>query len=289
MIKRALLLLILLTPTLLAAQIQQHAPAPPTALDAALTSPNPQEAQDFLNLHSQLRIMGLLTALGLIPFVVIMMTSFTRIMIVMSFLRQALGTQQVPSNQLTVGLSLILTGFVMQPVIVDIQENAISPYMNNEFKNHPDVRMGVKGEDSLLMEKAWGPLRGFLLQHTREKDLMLFLEMGKIELPKYDQVDLAAANPDGTGSAYNLDAIPWFCLVPGFVLSELRIAFMMGFLLFLPFLVIDMVIASVLMSMGMMMLPPVMISMPFKLLLFILVDGWRLVISQIVNGYYPAG
>lgn len=289
--KRVLLFVpLLLLPFMAFAQISPVAPTPPTPLDVALNSPNPFESQEFLNLHSQLRILGLLTLIGLLPFAIIMMTAFTRITIVMHFLRQALATQSVPSNQLVMGLSLILTGFIMHPVISDIQENAITPYMNNEFQNYPEVRMGVKGEDALLLERTWGPMRAFMLQHTRESDLMLFLEIGQVQLPKLDEIDMAMrGDHQGTGSAYDLTAIPWYCLVPGFVLSELRVAFMMGFLLFLPFLVIDMIIASILMSMGMMMLPPVMISMPFKLLLFILVDGWRLVIQQLVNGFFPTG
>ncbi len=216
-----------------------------------------------------------------------MMTSFTRITIVFHFLRQALATQQVPSNQIIIGLSLILTGFVMHPVIKDIEENAIGPYLNNEFAEYPEVRMGIKGEDALLLEKCWEPLRAFMLRHTREKDMMLFLDMGNIELPEsLPQLDTLPYQ-SGTGPAYDISAIPWYCLVPSFVLSELRIAFMMGFLIFIPFLVIDMVIASILMSMGMMMLPPAMISMPFKLLLFIVIDGWRLIVQQIMMGFHP--
>ncbi|MBB63968.1 MAG: flagellar biosynthetic protein FliP [Waddliaceae bacterium] len=259
-------------------------------MDSALNSPNPFEQAEFMNLHSQLRIAGFLTVLTLLPFVLVMMTSFTRLTIVLHFLRQALATQQVPSNQIIVGLSFILTGFVMHPVITDINENALTPYFNNTFKESPEVRMGLKSEDSMLMERAWQPLRLFMLHHTREKDMQLFLDLGKVELPVVAWEDVTDAPEErGTGSAYDLSAIPWYCLTPAFVLSELRTAFMMGFLLFLPFLVIDMIIASILMSMGMMMLPPVMISMPFKLLLFILIDGWRLIIQQLVNGFYPMG
>lgn len=248
---------------------------------------NPFSTSEFLNVHQQLRILGFLTLLTFVPVGIMMMTSFTRITIVFHFLKQALGTQQAPSNQIVVGLSLILTVYIMQPVISEVQENAIGPYMAGELKELPEVRMGVKGEDAILLERTWSPIRTFLLHHTREKDLQLFLEIGQVELPSSGmEFDVAG---DGTASAYDLSSIPWFCLVPGFILSELRLAFMMGFLLFLPFLVIDMVISSILMSMGMMMLPPVMISLPFKLLLFILVDGWRLIIQQVVNGFYPLG
>jgi flagellar biosynthesis protein FliP len=269
------------------AQVQPISPEKPSFLDSVLNSPNPTEQQDFLNLHQQLRIVGFLTLLTLIPFIVMMMTSFTRITIIFHFLRQALATQSVPSNQLLLGLSLILTIYVMQPVIKEIEKTAIVPYMNNQFANSPEVKMGIKGEDALLLEHAWTPLRSWLLQHTREKDMELFLEMGHIELPKVDTHSLFNSVSDGTGAAFDLNEIPWYCLVPAFVLTELRVAFMMGFLLFLPFLVIDMVVSSILMSMGMMMLPPVMISMPFKLLLFIVIDGWRMIIQQIVTGFTP--
>jgi flagellar biosynthetic protein FliP len=251
----------------------------------SLSSSNPFQDASFLDLHQQLRIVGLLSALSLIPFVVIMMTSFTRITIVFHFLRQALATQQVPSNQIVIGLSLILTGFIMHPVIEEVQEKAIVPYFNGTFKESSEVKLGIKGEDALLFENIWRPLRLFLLRHTREKDLELFLEIGKIQLPTLLDTEME----DATGSAVDLDAIPWYAIIPAFVLSELRIAFMMGFLLFMPFLVIDMVVASILMSMGMMMLPPVMISMPFKLLLFIIIDGWRLIIQQMVSGFQGMG
>lgn len=232
---------------------------------------------DFLNLTNQLKIIGFLTILSLIPFGVMLMTSFTRISIVLQFLRQALSSSQVPSNQIIIGLSLILTGFIMHPVIKEIQQQAVSPYMKGKFKTEELVKNGSETEEGLLITKAWLPLRNFLLEHTRDKDLELFLDIGQIHLS------------EGTEGQFDINAIPWYCIIPSFILSELRTAFMMGFLLFLPFLIIDMVVASVLMSMGMMMLPPVMVSTPFKLLLFILIDGWRLIIQQIVSGYHPAG
>jgi flagellar biosynthetic protein FliP len=211
-----------------------------------------------------------------------MMTSFTRITIVFQFLRQALGSSQVPSNQIVIGLSLILTGFVMHPVIQQIQHVAFNPYMKGTFKNLPEVKAGVKSEEAILFEKAWMPLRHFLLTHAREKDLELFLDISHVKLP----VDLAESfNSEEERQVRELDAIPWYCLIPSFILSELRTAFMMGFLLFLPFLIIDMVVASVLMSMGMMMLPPIMVSTPFKLLLFIMIDGWRIIVYQLIKGY----
>ncbi len=207
------------------------------------------------NLH----IVGITLLIAVIPFMIVMMTSFTRISIVLTFLRQALATS-VPSAQIIIGLSLILTAYIMQPVIKEIHQQAYTPYLAK----------GVN-EESLkeFIGKAWPPLRNFMLFHTREKDLQLFLEMGDVQLPE-------EVTPDN---------FPWYCVIPSFVLSELRTAFMLGFLLFLPFLVIDMVVTSLLMSMGMVLLPPVMISFPFKILLFVVVDGWRLVIQQVVHGY----
>jgi flagellar biosynthetic protein FliP len=209
---------------------------------------------NITNLPDQIRIIGFFAVLGLIPFVLVLMTSFTRISIVLTFLRQALGTS-VPSTQIIVGLSLILTGYVMHPVIEQIHQEAITPYMNNEWKEKPE---------SAFLEKAWPPLRNFMLCYTREKDLDLFMDLGKV-----------------TSS----ETLPWYTVIPAFVISELRTAFMMGFLLFLPFLVIDLVVTSLLMSMGMIMLPPVMISFPFKILLFVVVDGWHLIVQQMVCGF----
>lgn len=195
--------------------------------------------------------------IALIPFVLVLMTSFTRISIVLTFLRQALSTS-VPSTQIIIGLSLILTGYIMHPIVSQIHQEAVIPYLKSEKKN-----------PELLIEKSWPPLRQFMLYNTREKDLELFLDMGKVSL----------------NEEMMLADIPWYCIIPAFVLSELRTAFMLGFLLFLPFLIIDMVVASLLMSMGMVLLPPVMISFPFKILLFVIVDGWRLIVQQVVQGY----
>lgn len=277
----------LYTPSNLIAQLNPLEPQAPSFIDSVLNSPNPSEAYEFLNLHQQLRIAGFLTLLSFLPFAVVMMTSFTRISIVLHFLRQALATQTVPSNQIVFGLSLILTGFVMHPVIKEVQDNALVPYINNEFRNLPEVRLGVKGEDFVLMEKVWIPMRSFILNHSREKDISLFLNIAQIKLPALEIDSFGNPITTSTGPAYDLDAIPWYCLIPAFIVSELRTAFMIGFLLFIPFLVIDMVVASILMSMGMMMLPPVMISLPFKLLLFIVIDGWRLIVQQLVKGFYP--
>ena len=280
-----LLCLMIIAPTMLSAQLSPTKASAPTAMESTLGSPNPFEQRDFMNLHQQIRILGFLTLLSLIPFAVIMMTSFTRLSIIFHFLKQALGTQHVPSSQIITGMSLILTAFIMHPVIQEVNEAAFKPYMSDELQNDPQVRLGIKGEDAILLERSWSPIRNFLLHHTRESDLSLFLEIGHVELPKLDSVDLHMSGGDETTAAFDLSAIPWYCLVPSFVLSELRIAFMMGFLLFIPFLVIDMVIASILMSMGMMMLPPVMISLPFKLMLFVLADGWRLIVGSVIRSF----
>lgn len=258
------------------------------------TTANPskmQSNQDFLAFRDQLRILGFLTVISLLPFGVMMLTSFTRISIIFHFLRQALGYQQVPSNQIVIGLSLILTAFIMHPVIRDVQKDAIEPYLEQSFKSNPEVLSGQKTEEMVLMEKGWAPLRNFLMRHTREKDLMLFLDIAHVQLPQlhnemnFETFGQSSQDLEIEEGAYDVNAIPWYCLIPSFVMSELRLAFMMGFLLFLPFLIIDMVVASILMSMGMMMLPPVLVSTPFKLLLFILIDGWRLIIQQIVSGF----
>ena len=206
-----------------------------------------------------LHLVGVTLLIAVIPFVIVLMTSFTRISIVLTFLRQALATT-VPSAQVIIGLSLILTAYVMQPVISEIHKTAVTPYLSKDI-NEQNVKE--------FLEKAWPPLRNFMLFHTREKDLQLFLDMGEVQIPE----------------EFSAENFPWYCVIPSFVLSELRTAFMLGFLLFLPFLVIDMVVTSLLMSMGMVLLPPVMISFPFKILLFVVVDGWRLVIQQVVHGY----
>ncbi len=245
-------------------------------------SVNSLNASSLLTLKNQLHLMGFLTAISLIPFAVMMMTSFTRITIVFQFLRQALGSSQIPSNQIIIGLSIILTGFVMQPVIQEIHATAFMPYIKGELKQLPAVQAGHLSEEVVLLEKAWLPLRKFLSSHAREKDLELFMDIGHVH---FEQMEESIQEINDIMAHYTLDEVPWYCLIPAFMLSELRTAFMMGFLLFLPFLIIDMVVAAVLMSMGMMMLPPMMVSTPFKLLLFILIDGWRLIVFQVVKGF----
>jgi flagellar biosynthetic protein FliP len=204
---------------------------------------------------SALRILILFTILSLAPAILIMMTSFTRIVVVLSFLRQALATQNMPPNQLIIGLSIFLTFFVMAPVWQDINANALTPYMNEKISQET------------ALARAEAPLREFMFKQTREKDLMLFLELARVHKPQTRK-----------------DVATWV-LIPSFMVSELKTAFQIGFMLYLPFLIIDMVVASVLMAMGMMMLPPVVISLPFKLLLFVLVDGWELVIGSLVRSF----
>ena len=202
-----------------------------------------------------LRILFLLTALTLAPAFVMMMTSFTRVVIVLSLIRQAMGTLHSPPNQVVIGLALFLTLFIMGPVWEQIQSKALNPYLNDEIS-----------QESAL-EAAVDPVRSFMLRQVREKDLDLFINMSGITLP---------AQPAQT---------PLRVLIPAFVTSELRTAFQIGFLIYIPFLVIDMVVASVLMSMGMMLLPPIMISLPFKLVLFVLADGWFLVVGSLMQSF----
>ena len=208
------------------------------------------------DLSVTLQIVLLITILSLAPAIVIMTTSFTRIVVVLSFLRHAMGTTQMPPNQLLVSMALILTFFVMAPVVNQMNSSAIQPYLKGEITQEQAYKEGVK------------PLREFMLRQTREKDLTLFVDLSKIPSPK------------------TADDIPTYVLIPGFVTSEMRIAFQISFVLFIPFLIIDMVVASVLMSMGMLMLPPVMVSMPFKILLFVLVDGWYLIVKSLVTSFH---
>jgi len=183
------------------------------------------------------------------------MTSFTRIVVIFHFIRQALGTQQMPSNQILIGLALFLTFFIMTPVWSEINQKAIQPYLKEE----------ITSKEALIIAEQ--PIRKFMLKLVREKDLALFVKFADMEKP------------------YSPDDIPLRVLIPAFVVSELRIAFQIGFVLYIPFLMIDMIVASVLMSMGMLMLPPIMISLPFKILLFVLVDGWYLIVDSVVKSF----
>ena len=206
-------------------------------------------------LSNPLQIVLLLTALSVVPAVLILMTSFTRIIVVLSFVRNALGTQQLPPNQLLIGLALILTFFVMAPTWNQINTEALQPYLTKEISQ------------TEALHKAEEPLRTFMFKQTRQKDLELFVGLARMERPQ------------------TYGDIPTYVLIPSFVISELKTAFQMGFAVFIPFLVIDMIVSSTLMSMGMMMLPPMMISLPFKILLFVLVDGWHLVEQSLVTSF----
>ena len=203
-----------------------------------------------------IKLLILLTILTLLPSIIIMMTCFTRIIIVFSFLKNALGAQQSIPNQVLVGLALFLTIFIMQPVYTSINDNAFKPFMENTINQEQAFEAGSK------------PIRDFMLKQTRQKDLELFIETSKIDKEEITK-----------------DNIPLHVVIPAFAISELKTAFQIGFLLFLPFLIIDMVVASVLMSMGMFMLPPVMIALPFKLLLFVMVDGWYLIVKSLVLSF----
>jgi flagellar biosynthetic protein FliP len=202
-----------------------------------------------------LQILLLLTVLTLAPSLLVLMTAFTRIVIVLSFVRTALGTQQVPPTQVLVGLALLLTFFVMSPTIEDVNKNALQPYLANKISQ------------SAALDAAQKPIRAFMFKQTREKDIALFYSMTKEPRPK-QQAD-----------------VPTYLLVPAFTISELKTAFEIGFAIYIPFVVIDMVVASVLLSMGMMMIPPVLISLPFKILIFLLVDGWNLTVQALFTSF----
>ncbi len=207
-------------------------------------------------LTTPLQILVLLTILSVVPAILVSVTSFTRLIIVTHFLRQAIGTQTMPPNQVLIGLSLFLTYFIMQPVGERINQEALQPMMQGKIT------------EMQALDQACVPLRQFMLRYTREKDLALFLNIARQPKPR------------------DLRDIPMRVVIPSFMISELKTAFQIGFVLFIPFLVIDMVVASILLSLGMMQLPPVVISTPFKILLFVMVDGWNLVIGSLVKSFY---
>jgi flagellar biosynthetic protein FliP len=213
------------------------------------------KSENAKDLSITLQILLLLTVLTLAPSILIMLTAFVRIVVVFSFLRQAIGTNQMPPNQLLVGLALILTAFIMAPTINQVNETGLQPYLKGEITQQQAYDTGIQ------------PIRAFMLKQVREKDLALFVSLSGIPKPE---------TPDD---------LPTYLIIPGFVISELRTAFQISFILFIPFLIIDMVVASVLMSMGMLMLPPIMVSLPFKILLFVLVDGWYLIIKSLVMSF----
>ncbi|HEY9723911.1 MAG TPA: flagellar type III secretion system pore protein FliP [Oscillatoriaceae cyanobacterium] len=202
-----------------------------------------------------LQIIMLLTVLSLAPAILVLMTAFTRIVIVLSFVRQAIGTQVMPPNQVVIGLALFLTFFVMAPVANDIYTNAYTPYTQHQITQ------------AVAFDRAQAPVRQFMLRQTREQDLSLFVKLAKLDRPR------------------TIKDVPTYVMIPAFVTSELKTAFQIGFVIYLPFLIIDMVVASILMSMGMMMLPPAVISLPFKIILFVLVDGWNLLCRALVTSF----
>ncbi len=213
------------------------------------------EATDPGQTSTALQILLVLTVLSMAPAILLMTTAFIRIVVVLSFVRQAIGTQQMPPNQIIIGLALFLTFFVMAPVFTQVNENALQPYLNKQINQEQALTAAVV------------PMREFMFKQAKEKELELLMEIA------------------GQPAPDNMEDVPTMTLIPAFMLSELKRAFQIGFMVYIPFLVIDMVVASVLMSMGMMMLPPVIISLPFKLLLFVLVDGWSLVVSSLVQSF----
>ena len=212
------------------------------------------DVEDPEKVSSALQILFLLTILTLAPSILILTTSFARIIIVLSFLRQAMGTQQTPPTQVLIGLGLFLTLFVMGPTWTEINEKALQPFLNEE----------ISQTDAL--KKAEMPLKEFMLRQTREKDLSLFIEISGENPTSNEDIDIRS-------------------LIPAFIISELKTAFQIGFLIYIPFLILDMVVASILLSMGMMMLPPVLISLPFKLMLFVMVDGWYLTVGSLMRSF----
>ena len=214
-----------------------------------------EEASDPQEFALTMQILFLITVLSLAPSILIMMTSFTRLLIVFNFIRSALATQAVPSNQILIGLSLFISVFIMKPVFLEINDTALQPYLSEQITQEQ------------ALENASIPIKSFMLDHTREKDLELFIEL---------QADTEPST---------ISELSIFTIIPAFMISELKTAFQIGYLLYLPMLAIDMIVASILLSMGMMMLPPVMISLPFKLLIFVLVDGWYLIVESMVKSF----
>lgn len=229
------------------------AQAQSTGVKALTVTTNPDGSQDYT---MTLQAVGIMTALSLLPAFLIMMTSFTRIIVVLSILRQAIGLQQSPSNQILIGLTLFLTMFIMAPVFDEMNEKALQPYLTEEIT----ARQAI--------DEAIIPVKAFMLSQTRVKDLDAFVEMGGYQNQVQSPQD-----------------VPMTVLIPAFITSELKTAFQIGFMLFIPFLILDLVVASILMAMGMMMLSPMIVSLPFKLMLFVMVDGWNLIFGTLANSF----
>jgi len=213
------------------------------------------DTQDPQNVSAAIQILLLVTVLSLAPAILVMVTSFTRTIIVLSLVRNAIGVPQLPPNQVLIGLSLFLAAFVMAPTVKDINDQAVQPYMTGTITQQE------------ALTRAEMPIRTFMFSQVRESDVALFMKLA------------------GQAKPQNAEAVPTYVLVPAFIVSELKTAFQMGFIVFVPFLIIDLVISSALLSMGMMMLPPVIVSLPFKILLFVLVDGWALIIGSLVGSF----
>jgi flagellar biosynthetic protein FliP len=237
------------------AAAQANDPEPESDSDSSSITLSIPKMEDQSSFVPAIKIIALLTVLTVAPAIVLMMTSFTRILIVLGFVRQALGTPTMPPNQVILGLALFLTFFTMSPVISEVGEKAYTPYVEEKI-----------GQEQAISE-FFKPLRRFMVNETRETDLAMLSTIAKLNKPK------------------TIDDIPINVLVPAFMLSELKTAFQIGFLIYIPFLIIDMVIAAILMAMGMMMLPPTVISLPFKIVLFVLVDGWSLIVGSLVRSF----
>lgn len=246
----AILSLALLTLTsCVAATDANGQPIQQTTTAGGIDTQNPQ------NVSTAIQLLLLVTVLSMAPAILVMVTSFTRIIIVLSLVRNAIGIPQLPPNQVMIGLALFLTAFVMAPAIKQINNEAVQPYLNGTLTQQE------------AFDKGEAPLRTFMLKQTRQQDLGLFLKLSDSEKPE------------------TVDEVPTYVLVPAFTISELKTAFQMGFVMFVPFLIIDLIVSSALLSMGMMMLPPVIVSLPFKILLFVLVDGWYLIIGSLVGSF----
>ena len=247
----SILVILLLT---VASGIIAYAQTGITISDEGITINTSDDPEDVTN---SIKLLLYLTVLSILPSIIIMMTSFTRIIVILSFLRNAMGTQQMPPNQVLSGLALFLTFFIMSPVLTDLNEQALKPFSENEITLEEAIDNASDIMKDFMLNKA----------KVREKDLALFANIAGVEQPD------------------DFNDLPMKVVIPAFMISELTIAFKVGFMLYIPFLIIDMVVASTLMSMGMMMLPPVMISLPFKILLFLLVDGWNLVVGTIIQSF----
>ena len=245
----AVLSLALVTLTSCVAATDPNAQTVPQTTAGGIDAQNPQ------NVSTAIQLLLLVTVLSMAPAILVMVTSFTRIIIVLSLVRNAIGIPQLPPNQDMIGLALFLTAFVMAPAIKQINNEAVQPYMNGTLTQQEAFNRGE------------APLRTFMLKQTRQQDLGLFLKLSDTEKPE------------------TVDDVPTYVLVPAFTISELKTAFQMGFVMFVPFLIIDLIVSSALLSMGMMMLPPVIVSLPFKILLFVLVDGWYLIIGSLVGSF----